>query len=604
MSLSEFEPPMVLVPQHEPAENCPHRARVIRQLLEAALFEGVLAYEYDDEWFSFSTRLQSYFARGSVSSFGRVRLIQEDIWQRQGEQIQAVDLALLVKGLPGRFDSTNRLLHELEQTIAFSRWNEAHLNTFGARRGLDYIALESAIHEGHTYHPCFKARTGFSEQDHADYGPEAGNRFQLCWLAVKRQYLMLALDCDSERDFWLRELGEGTWQQLLTAMADAGIDFVDYGLLPVHPWQVEHLRDTLASPVAQKYLINLGKVGDYYQASISLRTLLNVSHPEKANIKLPLNVVNSSSLRIIEPHSVCTAPVLSYWLKHLISQDPWFQRHASLHIQSEYAGVVLCNQYEAALDSSDETAWVDLLAPSLSVIFRDSAPVTQQSTLQALPFVALSLIEPDGEGFIAPWLRQYGVAAWVKQLITVVVLPVWHLLVRHGIALETHAQNLTLLHDNGWPKELVVRDFHESLEFVEGFLSAPEEQPDFKALHPAYQHARPNRFYWMSSIEALRELLVDTLFVYNLSELSWLLEQQFAYPESEFWQQADDALQAYAATVPECSARLAQLDLHQAQIQTESLLRKKLSGQSDTEFHHTISNPLHQCREGAQHVVY
>ncbi|GAB2908178.1 IucA/IucC family protein [Rheinheimera gaetbuli] len=583
--------------------GCVHHARVIRQLLEALLFEQIVPYQYDGSWFTFQAGEQAYRARGKLSGFGRVRLAAEHIWQLNGGQKQPVDLATLVQALPATAGAAQRLLHELEQTIIFCRWNQQNLPASANRRDLSYIALESAIDEGHPYHPCFKARTGFTQADHARYGPEAGKPFQLCWLAVRRHYLAMQLDCPTEQQFWLRELGAKTWQQLCAAMQTKGAALTDYALLPVHPWQLRALQPSLQQALAQRQLIPLGSAGDYYQASISLRTLLNVSHPHKANIKLPLNVVNSSSLRTIEPHSVCTAPALSQWLQALIDQDPWFTQHTVLNIQSEYAGMVLKDYATGAADTHSENDWLRKLAPSLSVIFRDSRAISA-SPCMATPFVALSLLEADGEAFIAPWLQRYGLQNWLRRLIEVVVVPVWHLLVRHGIALETHAQNMTLLHDNGWPQKLVLRDFHESLEFVNTFLAAPELQPDFAALHPDYLQPTADRYYWMSSVEALRELLVDTLFVYNLAELAYLLDQQFAYPELNFWSQVDEALSGYAKTAKGWSDRLAQLDLYQAQIQTESLLRKKLSDQPNTEFHHNIANPLYPTRRGAIHVVY
>jgi len=572
---------------------CPHRVRVIRQLSEALLFEGIVPYEYDGDWFTFGAGELTYRARGKVSAFGRVRLVSDDIWQVEGKWQQPVDLATLVRALPGTTEAKEKLLQELQQTIAFCAWNQENLTLSDRRRGLDYLALESAIHEGHPYHPCFKARTGFSFSDHAQYGPEAGNRFQLCWLAVRRQFLRIKHDCVTEQAFWERELGAESFQQLIDCMTTKGIGFSDYALLPVHPWQLNALLSPLQQPLTQGHLVTLGFVGDYYQASISLRTLLNVSNPQKANIKLPLNVVNSSSLRTIEPHSVCTAPVLSQWLQKIIKQDPWFSQNSALEIQAEYAGIALQDKSSGEGKADGDNDWVQQLAPSLSAIFRDSRVINSQQ-LAAIPFVALPLTESDGEAFIQPWLQQYGIQIWLRRLLEVVVLPVWHLLVRHGIALETHGQNMTLLHRNGWPEKLVVRDFHESLEFVPEFLADPHLQPDFTSLHPDYAEAQPDRFYWMSSVEGLRELLVDTLFVYNLADLAYLLEQDFTYPESDFWQLVDAVLSEYAQSAHDWTERLEQLNLYQKNIQTESLLRKKLSGQSDSEFHHTIPNPLHQ----------
>ena len=53
------------------AVNCPHRARVLRQLLEAVLFEQIVPYRFDGRYFSFHIAGQAYRARGRLSGFGR-----------------------------------------------------------------------------------------------------------------------------------------------------------------------------------------------------------------------------------------------------------------------------------------------------------------------------------------------------------------------------------------------------------------------------------------------------------------------------------------------------------------------------------------------------
>ena len=54
-----------------------------------------------------------------------------------------------------------------------------------------------------------------------------------------------------------------------------------------------------------------------------------------------MNMVNTSSLRTIEPHSVTTSPAISNWLDTLIKQDSWYQEKQHLAIQHEYAGIVV-----------------------------------------------------------------------------------------------------------------------------------------------------------------------------------------------------------------------------------------------------------------------
>lgn len=570
---------------HEGALDRP-RARVIRQFVEALLFEQIIPYQYSDGHFEFVVGDTLYIAKGYVSGFGRIRTDETQIWQSTNSHYSPLNLTKLLTDLPIEQNSRQQLLLELEQTISLSQWNMRHLPSRSHRRNLGYSALESAIDEGHPYHPCFKARTGFDYQAHAAYGPECAQNFQLHWLAIKREFLASELNIE-EPIFWQQELGLTTWQLLLDSLAREGLSYDEYGFLPVHPWQRKALHRDLQEPIDQRFIVDLGAFGDRYQASISVRTLLNMSTPYKAHIKLPLNMVNTSSLRTVEPHSVTTAPALSKWLAQLIDDDNWYQEKQNLAVQQEYAGIVLTGNGSPHVHHQ----WAERLAPSLSVIFRDSQPLNPPAA-SALPFVALSLMENDDKPFIDPWIQRYGCEKWVARLLEVTVIPVWHLLVQHGIALEAHGQNMLLVHQKGWPQKLVLRDFHESLEYVHSFLGQPELAPDFISLNSGYNYKVKDKFYWMSDVAALRELFVDTLFVYNLSELAVLLQSQYQYQESIFWRQVYNAFYDYQKVAQPWAERLSQVDLYQPHIQTESLLTKKLSGQSEQEFHHQIPNPL------------
>jgi siderophore synthetase component len=559
-------------------------ARVIKQLIEALLFEGIVDFNYQKGLFTFKLNKQNYRATGKISGFGRIRLNANSISSQQQNGWGSPDLSVLVAQLPTSEALQEKLLIQLKQTIKLCQWNNQHLDKLKNRRALDYTQLESAIDEGHPYHPCFKARTGFSVQDHQNYGPEAANTFQLHWLAVKREYLKQNLSELDEQSFWQQELDEQTRELLEQRLIEAGGNEQTYSLLPMHPWQWNNLQAQLVTALDDKHLLNLGIAGDSYQASISVRTLLNVSQPNKANVKLPLNMINTSSLRTLESHSICTAPVLSQWLTQLISSDNYLQQH--LEILPEYAGIRLTSQ---AHESNH--AWLHALDGQLGVIFRQSLMITNNAQ-QVIPFVALALVENDGLPFIDPWIKQYGCQAWLDKLIDTAILPIWHLLVHHGIALEAHAQNLILSHQQGWPTKIILRDFHESLEYVPSYLSNKQLTPDFLALEHVYNNAAPDQYYWMENVEALRELLVDTLFVYNLTDLATLLEDHYQFDESTFWEQVYQGFNRYQANNHSSLARIEEMDIHQQNIQTESLIKRKLSTTTETEFHHSVSNPL------------
>ncbi|GAB3377907.1 hypothetical protein NCG89_14195 [Spongiibacter taiwanensis] len=580
--------------------------RVLRQLTEALLFEGIVAFQqiplaeagiasdgvnpvYDCALL-FELSGCRFRCIGSRRVFDRIRIASGSVACETDAGFREAGLLDLLGKLEMDAGARQRVLGELSQTIALCRWNADNLSHhLSPRRGLGFQALESAITEGHLYHPSFKTRSGFSLADHCRYGPEAGLPFQLMWLAVKKHKLESCLNGDM-LDFWRREVGDGLVNVLGQRLAKAGGDWQGFALLPVHPWQWRSVQEQgAAAALAQGDLLFLGEGGDYYQPSQSLRTLVNVSHPEKANIKIPLNVVCTSSHRNLQDHFVCTAPAVSAWLQGIVAGDAYLQGGDTPVLLSEYAGLL----YQPS-EAERELGMEGLLG----VIFRESVLAKLTEGQSALPFTALMLVESDGQPFIAPWLERYGVQAWVDRLLAVMLLPIWHLLCHHGIAFEAHAQNLVLIHRDGWPEKIVLRDFHEDTEFVADFLAEGVAPLQLSDIDPYFDSIPLDEGFSMASVDALRELFMDTVYVFNLADLSFLLARDCGYSEAQFWEQVCQQLGRYRASGVTAAERIDALGTEHAHIIVESLLKKKiLDGGVLDYYEHRVSNALHRPEE-------
>lgn len=547
--------------------------RVLRQLIAALLFEGIVPHEIaasgQTVWSLGAVEFRCSATRGA---FGRVRIVPGSIEMTHDGQWCEATLAAVVPHLPGNARNRARLLNEMEQTVTLSRWNAANLDR-RCRRSSAYASLEALLDEGHPYHPCYKARTGFSEADHASYGPEAGRSFQLIWLAVSRSLMEQRLPC-GEDEFWQHELGIDVYDELSGRRDAAGFG-EDFALLPVHPWQWRTLsQDRLKSWIVEGLIHCLGTAGPFYTASQSVRTLLDAEEPRRAHLKLPLAMVNTSAERILEPHSFCTAPIISAWIDSVVRSDSLFATRYPLTILREYAGMIAGRSTE--------------LSGHLGAIWRESPEASLGAGEAAIPFNALMMIEADGAPFINPFVRRYGLDAWMDRLLDISVLPVWHLLVAHGIAVEAHGQNMVLVHKDGWPVRIMLRDFHESIEFSPDFLADRQNAPDFAKLDAVYRDARPGDFYSTDSLDSLRELVMDTLFIYNLTEVSHLLEEHYGYSETAFWRKTAACLAAYAKR-HDLGERQAALGHSAPSILTESLRTRKLLA-AQPEYHHLVPN--------------
>ncbi len=190
-----------------------------RQLAEAVLFEGLAEAAPREARLHWRLGGRHFRALGTFGPFGRPRLAGPVEMAEADGGWRPAPLAALVDALPAIPENRERLDRELRQTVALCRWNTENLPA-RERRALPFAALDGAMSEGHPYHPCFKARTGFSLDDHAAYGPEAARAFRLDWLALPRATVAAALPC-SEETFWRGLLG-AEWDRLVHRLTEAG----------------------------------------------------------------------------------------------------------------------------------------------------------------------------------------------------------------------------------------------------------------------------------------------------------------------------------------------------------------------------------------------
>ncbi|MEK5760788.1 IucA/IucC family C-terminal-domain containing protein, partial [Acinetobacter variabilis] len=87
-----------------------------------------------------------------------------------------------------------------------------------------------------------------------------------------------------------------------------------------------------------------------------------------------------------------------------------------------------------------------------------------------------------GQLLIQPWLDAHGTEAWLTQFLSVVIQPILFLLHAEGIGSESHGQNIILLHQNGWPTRIILKDFHDGVRFHPDQLTHPDECPKLHAL--------------------------------------------------------------------------------------------------------------------------
>ena len=572
------------------------RRRILRQLLESLIYEGVLTPSLHgdrhvvDGADESGKPVEYRFTMGLRYGFDRVRLGAEPVTRLAGgREREAESLTRFLA------ETRDRLGAEPERVAGFAReleetlLKDAMAQYVRALRadvlaGAEYDALESTVMDGHPYHPAYKSRIGFTLEDHLAWGPEFARPVHPLWLAARRSVATVTVsDRHTEAEFLRGQLGE-SYDEFHDRIRCAGGDPAEYTLLPVHPWQWrEVIAHTHADALRDSDLIVLGADPDAHRPQQSIRTLTCRNVPERPYLKLSLSILNTSTSRVLAPHTVGNAPRITDWLWRVVETDPYLRDELRVILLGEVMGCSVEPEPVSELVRG-------LTYGTLGCIWRDSLHQYLEPGERAVPFTGLTARELDGTPLIDFWVREYGVRQWVRSLLAVSVVPLVHLLQGHGIAVEAHAQNMVLVHEDGRPSRVALRDFHDGVRFVRAQLADPSLCPPLAGTPP--HHVNRNSFVETDRLDQVTDFMLDAFFFINLGELAMFLADTYELPEPEFWAMTRETITAYQRAFPELADRFELFDVSHPQLDVEQLTTRRLL--PDTELRlHSVPNPLH-----------
>lgn len=567
-------------------------ARVVRQLLQALMFEGVIPFSHNDGLFHFTGRdagsnAIAYEAQGVVAhGFGLIRLGPDAIRRRSRDGVLTdASLQAVLAEIVAPLDDAGRLVQfaeELEQTLLKDLQAQAQpiLATLSSRN--DYDALEGDMMDAHPAHPCYKSRIGFSLADNRRYGPEFKAAIIPEWLAVRTSHASAAWSHGIDGCSLIAgELGASAIDIFAERLAERGLSWEEVVAIPVHPWQWRERVSALVAPeLAAGDVVWLGRGLDRYCAQQSIRTLANADVPHAHALKLSLGILNTSTSRILARHTVLNAPRITDWLRRLIAEDG-------------VPGLTLLGEVGGA--SLDHERLGSLRAPraygQLGAIWRESIHTHLVPGEAAIPFNALSHIQRDGTPLIADWVQSHGIESWTLRMLNAVVRPIIHFLFGYGIGLEAHAQNVILIHREGSPERIALKDFHDGVRFVPRLLARPDLAPDLVPVPASHAAINSNSFLVAETADQVRDYSADSVLFVALGELGLFLHRHFGFPEQRFWQGVAGVIEAWRGEHPEHAGRGRIFDLGVPTFEVEALTRRRLFGDAEAQIMH-VANPL------------
>ncbi|MGF6889384.1 siderophore synthetase component [Nocardia sp. GAS34] len=310
------------------------------------------------------------------------------------------DPTALARLLGGTSAATDRFAGEVANSVTnlALAWESAARDDRPIRDDADW---EQLVVQGHPYHPCCRTRTGMSETEVLAYAPEHRPIIDVDLVAVPRAQ-------------WY---GSGRWPSRLTTP--------DEFLLPMHPWQRDHVLPRFPGLVPTGQTIEAKPL-------LSLRTVAPLGNWAGYHIKTSLDIQMTSALRTVTPRAVDNGPRLSALVTTMLDA---LGHSLGFRVLRDLAGGA------ARIDGTPR--------PSLGVLLRESPQAYLRPGEQAVPIAALCA---------RPELAGADPAAWLSRIAELLLPPTLALLAA-GVALEAHGQNTLVVLAGGDPVRILYRDF-------------------------------------------------------------------------------------------------------------------------------------------------
>ncbi|ASR47714.1 AcsC protein [Paenibacillus kribbensis] len=582
--------------------------RIIRQLIQALLYEEILPYDTRDD--AVEDGCQHYILYGKnttgqpvqyrsvgkrMDSFGRIRLARIPVIRvgTDGSETTAAlaDFANEVLSAAQQGERLQRFIEELEQTLLKDVQAQSYLTAPSlADDQRRYDELEGNLGDGHPYHPCYKSRIGFTLTDNEQYGPEFKQPIRPVWLAIAKSHSRAGQSQAIDDEAFIRqELGEGEFARFQALLTSYGQQPEAYRLMPVHPWQWQQvILPRFHQELAEQQIIWLGEASDVYQAQQSIRTLSNRTTPERAYVKLSLSITNTSTSRIMAGHTVLNGALITDWLHGLLKHDEYAVQQG-FFVLREVLGITF--DYEQLPEYRQAKTY-----GSLGTVWRESIHGYLQPDEDAIPFNGLCYVQKNGVPLIDPWVQQFGVEEWTRRVLEATISPLIHMLYAHGIGMESHGQNIILLHRNGQPTRVALKDFHDGVRFSVNHLTEPDQCPHLHPEPPSHARINRNSFIKTGNPEDVRDFTYDAFFFIAAAELAMFLAGHYQLDEQRFWQMSAQVIHDYQRQHPQHEERFRLFDLFAPTVQIEELMKRRLLGDEDLHFKPGI-NPLYAHRE-------
>ncbi|ENX56941.1 MULTISPECIES: IucA/IucC family siderophore biosynthesis protein [Acinetobacter] len=395
---------------------------------------------------------------------------------------------------------------------------------------------------GHPWLIMSKGRMGFGYDDYLSAAPELSPEVKVLWLAVHRD--LAEFRSTKQWDacgLYQHEFDANELQQFIQILKEKNLDPQNYFLIPVHAWQWHQwLVPTYANEIVDQKIIELNISQDSYVPMQSIRTLCNTSNLQRHYIKLPVSIFNTAVYRGLPSKRNLAAPAVTAWLKQIHQQDQDLQKTGVIFL-GEVASLTI---HQPCFDRIEGAPYQ--FKELFGCLWRESVDRYVDPSQQVLSQAALLHRDISGQSILSVLIQASGLSplAWLAQFAQVCLSPLLLCLYRYGLAFSPHGENTMLVHENGVPKALVLKDFIDDINLVD------EDFPELAQL--------PSEGGLLLRHEAtdLSHFIFTGLFMVHYRYICNVFLQDYPeYSELDFWQTISNTIVAFNQQHPELAER-------------------------------------------------
>lgn len=454
------------------------------------------------------------------------------------------------------------LQHLAENNGAIAGEQDAALN--------HYRASEQSLWFGHPCHPAPKARQWPQAMPHSRFSPE----FQITTPLHQFEVPAAGLQVQTNG------IGQGEALQGLARQEGLGSG---RHMIAMHPVQAHlFMSDARVQKLLEQgSIVDRGTTGFEASPTASIRTWYAKGHPYFIKGSLNVRITN------------CVRKNAWYELESAMVIDRLFQRLQQERPESFRGALVAAEpamlSWSPEQVSEEDQRW---FREQTGVILRENFCLSQgeeNCLLAATLFARNERLQPMIWQLIGEQASDEQRVQWFSAYQRLLLEPVLSLFFNHGIVLEPHLQNTVLVHKEGMPERMVLRDF-EGVKLTQDLGIFQLEETLHPRVHQSMVYSRQQGW----------SRVVYCLLVNNLSEAVLALTWDRPKLAQKLWQVVEQQLQQIRAQLDVPTTELDEL-LAGGVVSFKCNLRVRLAADADRKASYVrLKSPWHQ--EVAQHA--